>query len=144
MLKSMPCNIKMVMLLTAILLSYGIFSISYSENKINANDAKQLESPPLDSLIIEKLKTFKEIKEHPRFNGHPIWANRIFFYVKGNQLTDLREIKVKELFGSKNVPISQNEVYAIVNFIGYLSLDAAKFKGKKIDLVKVLAELRKQ
>ncbi|MBF0199356.1 MAG: hypothetical protein HQL32_16700 [Planctomycetes bacterium] len=76
------------------------------------------------------------------FNGGAIWNNRVFLVVNNERLPDLSYEGIEKLFLKHQVLIDKKEIEMISDFINLLSKDAKSFSDSRVNLVRVLNQLR--
>ena len=79
----------------------------------------------------------------PPFSGKSLWDNGVRFTVAGEPVTDVSDASIRAVFDAMGIPTTAGEIGRLTIVISQVAGKAVQFKGKSIDLMNVLAQIRK-
>ncbi len=90
--------------------------------------------------------TIKYAKKGDRnFCGNAaIFENNIRFYVKNQQITNLKNEAIKEVFKQQNVKLTRHEFRQVITFIALVGEQAQDFAGQRFNMVDILAQMKEK
>ena len=97
----------------------------------------------IDPLVGKTIADSQALQSCPPFSGKPLWDNGIRFTVAGEPVMDVSDAAIRAVFDAKGIPTTAGEIGKLSIFIGQVANKAVAFKGKSIDLMDVLSQIRK-
>ncbi|MDD5677558.1 MAG: hypothetical protein PHW60_06135 [Kiritimatiellae bacterium] len=108
------------------------------DTNVDATVTKQI----VDPLVGRAIADAQRMQACPPFSGKPLWDNNIRFTVAGEPVKDVSVAGIRSTFNANGIPTTTADIEQLSNFINQVASRATQFKGKRIDLINVLSQMR--
>ena len=97
----------------------------------------------VDPMVGQTIADSQALQSCAPFSGKSLWDKGIRFTVAGEPVVDVSNAAIRAVFDAKGIPTTSGEIGKLSIFIGQVANKAVAFKGKSIDLMTVLSQIRK-